>query len=493
MSKAPRVVVIGAGMGGLAAAIELAASGCKLTLLEQAAVPGGKMRELASGGVSIDSGPTVFTMRWVFDALLASAGTSLEDELTLHRAARLARHVWTDGARLDLFSDVDASVAAIAAFAGADEAAAYRRFARDSGRIYATLLDTFMRRERPGPLGLSLALGLKGLPRLYATRPFRSLWNELGRYFRDRRLRQLFARYATYCGSSPFAAPATLMLIAHVEREGVHYVDGGMQRLAECLDRVARRAGAELRYETAAAELRVRNGRVTGVVTGGGDCIEADAVVFNGDAQALTRGTLGDAACAALPRRRGEPRSLSALTWSVEADVDGFSLDHHTVFFGEDYPAEFAALFSQNSICASPTTYVCAQDRGDESAVPNGAERLFVLANAPPQALSEAALLDAQNNVERLLGRAGLTIDLGAANARRFSPADFAARFPESDGAIYGWPTHGMFGSFRRSGSRSKLEGLYLAGGSVHPGPGVPMAALSGRIAADAVRKDLDF
>ena len=492
MSKATSVVVIGAGVAGLAAAVDLAASGCRLTVLERASAPGGKMRELRAGGASIDSGPTVFTMRWVFDELLAHAGTSLEEELTLHQASTLARHVWPDGAVLDLFRDIDTSAAAIEAFAGAEDAAGYRRFAHDSERIFETLDETFMRRERPGPLGLSLSLGLGGLPRLYATRPFRSLWNELGNYFRDRRLRQLFARYATYCGSSPFSAPATLMLIAHVERAGVYYVDGGMQRLAECLDRVARRAGAEFRYGTAAIELRLNNGRVTGVVTDNGDCIDADAVVFNGDVQALTRGALGAAARVAVRPRDDEPRSLSALTWSLEVDAGDFPLDHHTVFFGEDYPAEFAALFSGHSICASPTTYVCAQDRGTGGAQ-NGVERLFVLVNAPPRAMRETELLEAQGNVERLLGQAGLTLDLAADAVTRFSPADFAARFPDSDGAIYGWPTHGMFGSFRRSGSRSKLPGLYFAGGSVHPGPGVPMTALSGRIAASAVRKDMQF
>jgi len=478
-------------MGGLSAAIDLAASGCDVTVLEQALEPGGKMRELRAGSAAIDSGPTVFTMRWVFDELLASAGTSLEQELTLHQASTLARHVWPDGAALDLFCDVDASAAAIEAFAGAEEAAGYRRFARDAEQIFLTLDETFMRRERPGPLGLSLSMGLGGLPRLYATRPFRSLWNELGNYFRDQRLRQLFARYATYCGSSPFSAPATLMLIAHVERAGVYYVDGGMQRLAECLDRVARRAGAEFRYGTAAVELRLDRDRVTGVVTNSGDYIHADAIVFNGDVQALTRGSLGAAARAALRPRDDEPRSLSALTWSLEASAGDCPLDHHTVFFGKDYPAEFAALFSEQSVCASPTTYVCAQDRGAGGATRNGIERLFVLVNAPPRALSETALLEVQGNVERLLDQAGLTLDLGADTVTRFSPADFAARFPDSDGAVYGWPTHGMFGSFRRSGSRSKLRGLYFAGGSVHPGPGVPMTALSGRIAAGALLEDL--
>ncbi len=482
-----RVVVVGAGIGGLSAALELATrDDLDVTVLEQADVPGGKMRELEAAGRRIDSGPTVFTMRWVFDRLFELAGTQLDDELTLHRAPRLARHVWPDGSRLDLFVDVDASVEAIREFAGNAEADAYRRFARDSETVFETLRTTFMERDKPGPVGLTFSMGLSGIPRLIKTKPFTSLWSELGRYFNDPRLRQLFARYATYCGSSPFEAPATLMLIAHAERVGVAYVDGGMQRLAEALVRVAERQGVEFRFDTAAREIVARNGRVTGVVDERGHLHEADAAVFNGDVQALTRGRLGDDVQSAVTSRREEPRSLSAITWSLAADVGGFPLDHHTVFFGRDYPAEFAALFDQSTICGQPTVYVCAQDRSDARA-PDGSERLFVLVNAPARSMSDAELESAESAVGELLGNAGLEVDLAGDDATRFTPNDFADRFPETDGAIYGWPTHGMFGSFRRDGARSRIGGLYLAGGSVHPGPGVPMTAISGSLAARAV------
>ena len=461
----PRVVVIGAGIGGLAAALELAATGHDVTVLERAPVPGGKMRELDAGGAKIDSGPTVFTMRWVFDRLFELAGTSLDE-------------------------DVDASVDAIREFAGSHDANAYARFAHDSAEVFETLRDTFMERSKPSPVGLTFSLGLAGLPRLYRTKPFASLWSELGRYFVDPRLRQLFARYATYCGSSPFDAPATLMLIAHAERAGVAYVGGGMQRLAEALVRVAEERGVRFHFGRGARSIAQSGPRVSGVVDDDEELHEAAAVVFNGDVQAFTRGLLGEGVRMAVPPRGDEPRSLSAVTWSLRARAGGFPLDHHTVFFGDSYPAEFDALFGRETIAVRPTVYVCAQDRVDEHS-PDGEERLFLLVNAPAREMMKTEVDEAEGVVTELLAASGLSLELSCADVTRFTPNDFAARFPATDGAIYGWPTHGMFGSFRRQGARSNVAGLYLAGGSVHPGPGVPMTAISGRLAATAIREDL--
>lgn len=488
---APHVVVVGAGMGGLAAALDLAAKGTRVTLLERHATPGGKMRTVTVDGRDIDSGPTVFTMRWVFEDLFAAAGLDLDTELGLERAYVLARHSWPDGSRLDLFEDVHRSVEAIGAFAGTAAAQEYARFAERSARVFETLDLTFMRRQKPGPVALTLAVGLTRLHRLFETRPFVSLWRDLGRTFGDPRLRQLFARYATYTGSSPLLAPATLMLIAHAEQRGVWYVQGGMRRLADRIAAAAEGHGATLRYGAQVGALDVERGRVRAVRLADGERIEADAVVFNGDPGALLDGHLGDAVREAVRPPRGRHRALSAVTWSLVARTRGFPLAHHTVFFGEDYPDEFRAVFARGTVTENPTVYVCAQDRGSAGARIPERERLFLLVNAPPAELSGDHLEAIGARVERNLREQGLELELPLAAGVRTTPEQFGALFPGTRGALYGRPTHGMTGSFDRPGARSRLPGLYLAGGGVHPGPGIPMATLSGRLAAARVLQDL--
>ncbi len=204
MLLTPRVVIIGAGVGGLAAAIDLARRGAAVTLLERQARPGGKVRQLAAGATGIDGGPTVFTMRWVFESLFADAGSALADHLTLHPLDLLARHAWSESERLDLFADVGRTADAIGDFAGRAAAEGYRAFCARAARVYDALEPAFISAERPSVLSLVGGMGLRGLSALLAGSPFATLWHALGEHFPDARLRQLFGRYATYSGSSPF-------------------------------------------------------------------------------------------------------------------------------------------------------------------------------------------------------------------------------------------------------------------------------------------------
>ena len=486
------VVVVGAGMGGLAAAFALRAHQVPVILVERHRAPGGKMRQLQVAGRALDSGPTVFTMRWVFEALFARAGLKLEDHLSLHKADLLARHSWMDSEPLDLFSDIDQSMQAIAEFASDRDADNYREFARQTEQVFNTLNNSFMQAQRPNPIALSIGGGLQGMVDLANTQPFISLWRSLSKRFDDPRLRQLFARYATYCGSSPFKAPATLMLIAHVERAGVWLLDGGMQALASTLSDTLESLGADCRYGDGVARIETRHDRVSAVVLESGEIIRARAVVFNGDTQALAAGLLGDEIKRACKPRR--EASLSAVTRCQVARVEGFDLAHHTVFFGNDYPDEFERIFTHRDMTDHPTVYVCAQDRSGHAqpeVAGSSHERLFSLVNAPAATMSQTRIDQALARMQTTLTRQGLKISDEQGQTRITDPGQFDALFPASDGALYGRPTHGWMGSFNRPGARSRLKGLYLAGGSVHPGAGVPMAALSGQLAADQLHHDM--
>ncbi len=492
VSAQAQVVVIGAGVGALACAIGLASAGIRVQVLERASAPGGKARVLRVGGVDVDAGPTVLTMLWVFDELFEAAGSSFRAELPLEQASVLARHAWLDGTQLDLFADRQRSADAIGSVFGASEARAYLDFCEDARRIYEIAEGPFLRSQRLSMSGVVKQYGARGLTALTQLDSHRSMWRSLEKRFAEPRLRQLFGRYATYCGSSPFEAPATLNLVSHVEAQGVYRARGGMRGLVEALERCARACGVELLYDQPVERIVLERGRATGVVARG-RLFPADAVVFNGDVSALGAALLGKEAARGAPVTPGGKRSLSAVTWAMVAEARGFPLLHHNVFFSDGYAAEFDAILEQRRVPAHPTVYVCAQDRGDEAHA-GTAERLLVLVNAPATGDEPARWSEAEN--ERcttatldVLRKAGLT--LANASVVRTTPVDFHQRFPGTGGALYGPRSTGALSALTRQGSTSKIPGLYLAGGSVHPGPGVPMAALSGRLASARICADL--
>jgi 1-hydroxycarotenoid 3,4-desaturase len=491
-----RIVVIGAGIGGLTAATEMASAGADVMVLERAAGPGGKMHQTNVAGVAVDSGPTVLTMRWALEDVFATAGTRLEDHLDLVPASVLARHAWAGSPVLDLFVDLERSADAVGQFAGAAEARHFLEFHAEARRIYDVLRDPFIRNSRPTPFSLTRRVGLTHLGDLFAIRPYETLWRALGRHFRDARLRQLYGRYATYCGSSPYAAPATLMLVAHVEQEGVWLVSGGMQRIAAALAKLAQSCGATVRYGADVAAIVAERGRVAAVTLADGTRIAADAVICNADAAALGDGRFGAPAARGLAAVPPGRRSLSAVTWAMSARASGFPLQRHNVFFSDDYRAEFDDIFTRRRLPASPTVYVCAQDRdGTGPSTADGAERLLCLVNAPATGDAGAFSAEEMDRCEAVthqhLQRLGLTIDRHPERIRVTTPQAFEQLFPSTGGALYGQASHGWRASFTRPGSRARLPGLYLAGGSTHPGPGVPMAALSGRLAAASLLADL--
>lgn len=482
--------MIGAGIGGLSAAIRLAAAGLSVTVVETQPYPGGKMRALPSAVGPIDAGPTVLTMRHVFDDLFSVAGERLDDHLTLVPQPILARHWWPDGSRLDLFADPEASTAAIADFAGPRAADEFRRFNRQTAQLYAAFRAPMI--ESASPRLAAIARNSLLQPGIWpALRPQRTLSRHLDQCFGDPRLRQLFGRYATYVGGAPDRSPAVLGLIWQAEAQGVWAVKGGMHRLAQALCDLAGRLGVTFRFGVSALRIQSKGGRVTEVVLSDTRTIRCEALVFNGDPAALLAGLLGNGPQQALPQSAAQPRSLSAAVWSFAATPGPVDLVHHNVFFASEPSREFGPI-AAGQIPEDPTLYVCAQDRGDPGYTGSGPERFEIIMNAPPKtALSIGEVAACRNRTFPMLARFGLTFDPPPPDTALTTPQGFAALFPGSQGALYGRSPEGPLANFRRPGARTRLPGLYLAGGGAHPGAGVPMAALSGLHAVAAITNDL--
>ena len=482
------------------AAAELAVARVPVLVLEACAAPGGKMHREHVDHWPMEIGPTVLTLREVFDELFDRAGSSLEQAVPLKKQSRLARHFWPDGTQLDLYADLNASCDAIADVFGSEAAAGYRSYAAYAEHLYLTAQEPFIYAPRRSLARTMWHFGRRVFTVAKQVDAGRTMDEALLAFFpHTPKLRQLFGRYATYAGASPYLAPATLHLISHVERMGVWTVVGGLSHLAEAIAKLIVQHGGHLRYRAPVAEILRSRGRVRGVRLADGEVLDADHVIVNADIRAVEADALlpqpSGAAPPALARVLDkEPPSLSALVLGMVAQVTGTPLAGNNVFFrAGGAQAEFEALFGRRALVTDPTFSVYASDRAEnEGGVLEGQERLMGLIHAPaglaPLRADEAARWQqvmlarmAQNEVQVSLKHAPLLRQ----------PKDFAKRFFGSQGALYGRPPHSWRDFFARSGSRTATSGMYLAGGGVHPGAGVPMAALSGRLAAVALLEDV--
>jgi 1-hydroxycarotenoid 3,4-desaturase len=267
---------------------------------------------------------------------------------------------------------------------------------------------------------------------------------------------------------------------------GVWSIQHGMTQLPQTIAQLARSRGASILCNTEVKNIILSGNTISQVELSTGEMIQADAVIFNGDIAALRSGLLGSSVQSATPPMPTVP-SLSAITWSVEAPSNQFTLSHHNVFFDENYQSEFTDIFDQHQLPIKPTVYLCAQSRVHTEQIDSSTEKYLLLVNAPAngnQSQSSKEIESCQQHVFQLLGKSGFQINPSTWQMVRTTPQDFHQLFPATGGALYGMATHGWMSSFQRPSSISNIKNLFLAGGSVHPGPGVPMAALSGRLAA---------
>ncbi|MDW8395273.1 MAG: phytoene desaturase family protein [Anaerolineae bacterium] len=488
----PHVVVVGAGMGGLSAAIALAARGFRVTVYEKLDRPGGKMGEVRLGGFRWDTGPSVITMRFVYEWLFALAGRRLEDYVELLPLEPLTRYFWRDGMVLDATADVAEMQRRIAARFGEDEGQRYRRFVEYTQRLYEVVREPFLFRHKPTFRDL-FRLPLVDVLKIDA---LRSMHHAVRAHFRSPHLVQLFDRFATYNGSSPYLAPATLNVIAFVEMvQGAWYPRGGVFQLARAFEQLAGSLGVELCYGTAVEQIVVREGRAVGVVLQGGRFVPADAVVCNAD-YVFARQTLLPSGSAL--RHLSEP-SCSGFVLLMGVRGQFAQLAHHNVFFGRDYAREFSDIFAYHLPPAEPTIYLCVTSKTDLDHAPHGFENWFVLVNVPSllSAFSWSRHADSYAELvkrclcEWIVQISGKSPEIVV--EQQWTPLDLQRMFGGYLGSIYGFSSNTRLAAFARPGNRDpNIRRLYFAGGSVHPGGGVPLVTLSGMAAARCVAEDVE-
>ena len=470
-------MVIGAGVGGMSAAVRLASAGHRVTVFERAKEPGGKLAVFERDGYRFDTGPSLLTLPHVFEEL----GLGLRPE----PLDPVVRHVFPDGVVLDSSSDHAVFLERIAEALGGDAADDWDRFWRRAARIWRASWDAVL--QRP-VTAASLARLSWRVGDLAAIAPGRSLRALGRRHLRDPRLRMLLDRYATYTGTDPRRAPAALAAIPYAELAyGGWYLPGGLGTIATALHEACLTAGVRVSLGTEVTAVEA-DSAVRGVRLASGELVPADIVVSNVDAVSLYRDLLP----APKPLTGLADRSLAGFVLLLGVRGRTPELAHHTVFFPRDYDAEFDAIFPGPGRRARPVPdpAVFVTRAADPAVRPDGREAWFVLVNAPRHGSAWSAvdwrrpgLAGAYtDHVLSVLARRGVDVRDRLEFVETRTPADLAEATGAPGGSIYG-----TAGGLLRPGNRGPVDGLFLVGGSVHPGGGLPMVALSARIVADEI------
>lgn len=473
------VVIVGGGLGGLAAALRLRAAGVAVTLCEKNATLGGKMAQVVKDGFRFDTGPSLFTMPWVVEELLASVGRELANELTIKPVDPTCRYQWPDGTRLDAWSDLPKLLKEIERLEPAD-VAGFLGFMAFSAQIYQAAAEPFLLEPFQG---LRTMLQPRLLRDVWKIAPLKTVDQAVRHYFNHPYLRQLFNRYATYNGSSPYRSPATFCIIPYVEiAQGGWYIDGGMYQLAATLGRIAGEMGVDIQLNSLVSEVLLTNKTATGVRLSDGRTIHADYVIVNADAMyALEQ---------LIPTTKAPNHELACsgfvLLLGVNRDYE--QLQHHNIFFSGDYAAEFRAIFEHGVPAVDPTIYIAATCRSNPEHAPAGMLNLFVLVNAPVTGRvnwqREAAAY--RDLVVRRLEQHGLVgLNQAIISETMLTPADLASMTNAQRGSLYGPASHGLQAAFLRPANQpAGLHNLALVGGATHPGGGIPLVLLSGKAGA---------
>ena len=490
--KNKRVAIIGGGLGALSGAIRLAQLGFSVQLFEKNPKIGGKVNEIILGGYRFDTGASLLTMPFVIDELFDFAGFKRSDYLDFVPIDPICRYFFSDGSVMDASADKAKMKTAIAQLSPND-AEAYERFLKYVERIHDLTAEIFMFTPIHEFGKLIRPRYFRTLFRLHQIDPFRTVHQGVSRFFSDPRLIQLFDRYATYNGSDPFQAPATLNIIPYIEYGlGGYYIKGGIYRLVDALEIVARERGVQIQTSAKVERICQVDKRVNGVQVNG-ETVKTDYVLCGSDAVIAYDELIDGQQHRREARNQLEP-SLSGMVflWGIRGKHP--TLAHHNIIFSSDYKTEFRQIFKHQQVPDDPTIYIAITSKADRAHAPVDGENWFVLLNMPylaPGQMWDQEKVRMRAVILDRLKRRGLDISDQIEVEKIYTPEDFSELYASNQGSIYGVSSNSKTTAFKRLPNRSRfLKGLYFAGGSVHPGGGIPLVMLSGKMAATLVAED---
>lgn len=479
--------VIGAGIGGMSAAIRLAGSGYKVTVFEKNPIAGGKAGSIEFDGFRFDTGPSLLTMTEVLNELFDSSGEDINAYLDIRKLDNLCRYFYSDGTVLNAYSDRDKyfDEAVKKMNITKERLAAHSNYTK---RIYDLTKDIFLFDSYKGMKSLLNFKSLKTLLQIRKIDSFRTIHEANISFFEDERLVQLYDRYATYNGSNPYSAPATLNLISHVENAlGGYYLADGMYGLTKGMYKLAEKNGVEFRFDEEITGIIREGSGITSLCTAKGK-YAFDYYVSNLDSITTNKRFLDEPN----KKAKNEMLSTSAMVfyWGIKGKHTEF--DTHNILFSGDYRKEFNELFDERVIPADPTVYIYVSSKFAKTDAPEGYENWFVMINTPAnygQNWEEEANRVRKTIIMKIEKMTGKNIEGSIVAERILNPKILEDRTGSYKGSIYGYSSNSKLAAFKRQSNRSKKYGnLYYCGGSAHPGGGIPLVILSGKNVSEMIK-----
>lgn len=488
-----RIGIIGAGLGGLSAAIRLANKGFEVDLYEQNNSVGGKAGEINENGFRFDTGPSLLTMPFVLKELFDECGEDINDYLKINKLDIICKYFYIDKTIINAYSDTKKFGDEIEQKT-VDNSEALNKYLEYCKTIYELTGDLFLTKD---PSSISTYLNSKALKTLFNIHkidPFRTIDEANSGFFKDKRLVLLFNRYATYNGSNPYLAPATLNIIPHVEyNQGSFIPDGGIYSISKALRKLADKKGVNIFLNQKVDEIVIDGNEAKAIKINNADR-HYDKIISNVDVNYTFKNLIKNFNSNEVLRYTKKDPSFSGLVFYWGINNQFAELETHNILFAENYKQEFEDLFIDKTIHSDPTVYIYISSKLNKDDAPTGKENWFVMVNAPHiqnQNWDDEVKNARTNIINKINNFLNTNIEQFIQFEKIMSPVDIQNKTGSYRGSIYGISSNDKFAAFMRQPNKSKtVKNLYFCGGSAHPGGGIPLVILSGKIVSDIIQKE---